>query len=205
MNADTQALRDDLAFLRALVQAGDETPRGFAEGYFAAGLIYFGQVVLQIGIGLIAASNTLAQTVAGLAPTVVFAIVIAWILARHRSHRPTAQIGKTIAAVFGVAGLSNLALVAVIGSIAWRERSMTIWLIYPCAVFVLQGAAWLVAYALRRRTWLAATAGLWFACGIGMALMVETLLGYAVFCGLGLFFGMVVPGWVMMRSATKTA
>jgi len=35
-----------------------------------------------------------------------------------------------------------------------RLHSLTVWLIYPCTVCVLQGAAWSVAFVLRRRPWL---------------------------------------------------
>ena len=41
MDADTESLRDDLAFLRGLVQAGDQFQRPFALAYLAGGLIYF--------------------------------------------------------------------------------------------------------------------------------------------------------------------
>ncbi len=70
--------------------------------------------------------------------------------------------------VFAAVGMSNLALVAVIGSVALREKSITTWLIYPCTVFVLQGAAWLMAYTLRRRAWLGLVALGWFVTALGM-------------------------------------
>ena len=66
---------------------------------------------------------------------------------------PTAVPGEQVACEMFIAGewtpaassetfaASSPANGAVIGSVAWRHHSWAIWLIYPCAVFVLQGAA----------------------------------------------------------------
>ena len=160
MSNDVQSARDDLAFLRAIAD-GDESlqTRTFGEIYFAAGLIYGGQMVLHAvqAMGWLPQGATWGLGI-GLGPTLLFAPVLGAILWRNRHNRLSGAVSRAVGAVFGAVGLANLFLIAIIGSVAWREHSLQTWLIYPCCVFVLQGLAWLFAYMMRRRGWFAAVA-----------------------------------------------
>jgi len=209
MNTDAQTAQSDLAFLRSLVEAGDESWRPFGEGYLAAGLIYGAQMLMHAAQlpGWLPQAGAPALII-GLGPTLVFFAALSWIIARHKTAGPGGisgggAIAKSIGAVFAVAGLSNLVLVAVIGSVAWREHSFAIWLIYPCAVFILQGAAWLVAFVLRRRTWHGLVALGWFGTAIAMGLSIETAPLFILFAGLGLFACMALPGAVLLGLSRK--
>ncbi|HXC54478.1 MAG TPA: hypothetical protein VNU97_04225 [Rhizomicrobium sp.] len=207
MNADAQSARDDLAFLRALV--GDDASsqsRSFGEAYFASGLIYGGQMLLHAAQALGWISwGPLPALLIGVGPTIVFIPVLSWIIYRNRKNTARGAVGRAVAAVFAAIGLANLFLIAVIGSVAWREHSATTWLIYPCAVFVLQGAAWLFAYMMRRRAWLLAVALGWFACAVAMAICVTALGYFILFAGAGLWVCMALPGWLMLRQAARMA
>ncbi|HEY0106972.1 MAG TPA: hypothetical protein VGB91_12885 [Rhizomicrobium sp.] len=200
MTANPQSARDDLAFLRALVDDDDSAgSRTFGEGYLAAGLIYGGQMLLHAmqAMGWIGGSG-LAALAIGFGPTVLFVPVMTWIVVRNRANPVRGTVARAVGGMFAVVGLANLVLVAVIGSVAWREGSVTTWLIYPCAVFVLQGAAWLFAFTMRRRPWLLGVALGWFACAVAMALTV-TMTGYFIlFAGLGLWLCMALPGLIML-------
>jgi hypothetical protein len=72
-------------------------------------------------------------------------------------------------------------------------------------VFVLQGAAWLVSCALRKRAWQGLVGVGWFAAAIGMALCIGSLAQYAVIAGVSMLVLMVAPGAVMMRLARRSA
>ncbi|MEI9995185.1 MAG: hypothetical protein WDM91_11365 [Rhizomicrobium sp.] len=205
MNSDAQSARDDLAFLRAVV--GDDEARqvrSFGEAYFAAGLIYGGQMLLHAGqaLGWISGAPPYAIAI-GLGPTVLFAPVLTWIILRSRKDAVHGTAGRAIASVFAVVGIANLALVAVIGAVAWREGSATTWLIYPCSVFVLQGAAWLFAHMMRKRGWYLAVAAGWFACAVAMALTVTQMGWFILFAGAGLWLCMALPGWLMLRQSRR--
>ena len=199
MSADSQSAREDLAFMRALAGGSDDWLLTFGESYFAAGLIYGAQMLLHAAqlFGWLPTTG-LWPLVVGLGPTIVFLAVLTWILWRRRAIRPS-TVGRSLGAVFGSVGLANLALVAVIGSVAWRERSLTTWLIYPCAVLVMQGAAWMVSYVIRRRGWLALVSAGWIVCGVAMALVVQSIGYYILIAGLGFLLCMALPGWVMIR------
>ncbi|MGH6986588.1 MAG: hypothetical protein ACRED9_07105 [Caulobacteraceae bacterium] len=101
--------------------------------------------------------------------------------------------------------MANLALVAVIGSVALKLHSFQVWLIYPCAVFIIQGAAWLVFYNQMRRAWFALVAAGWMAAGVGMGLAIDSISLYALIAGLSFLLLMALPGWVILRSARKSA
>jgi hypothetical protein len=198
------AAREDLAFLRGLFDKGDGSS-AFGEAYFAAGLLYGAQMLLHGAQALnwLPANGLLMLTIA-FGPTLVFIPILVWVNWRHRGERPAAA-GRAVGAVFGAVGMANLALVAVIGSVAWREHSLTTWLIYPCAVFVLQGAAWLVASLMRRRPWMLAVAAGWIAAGVAMALNVASFGAYILLAGLGIWTCMALPGWVLIRVSRQSA
>jgi hypothetical protein len=200
MTTDPQSARGDLAFLRALLNDESAWPRSFAEAYLAAGLIYGGQMLLHAmqAMGWIG-GGALGALAIGIGPTVLFIPVLTWIIVRNSRTPVHGTVGRAVGGIFAVVGLANLVLVAVVGSVAWREGSVTTWLIYPCTVFVLQGAAWLFAFTMRRRVWLLWVAIGWFVCAVAMALTV-TMTGYFIlFAGLGLWLCMALPGWIMLR------
>jgi hypothetical protein len=203
MTSSINAARDDLAFMRSLVEGEGDWRVTFGEAYFAAGLIYGAQMLLHAAefFGPLPRSGLWAFVI-GLGPSLIFAAVFSWILWRHRTIRPNAT-GRALGAVFGSVGLANLALVAVIGSVAWRERSGTTWLIYPCAVMVLQGAAWMVSYVIRRRSWLALVAAGWIGSGVAMALCVNAMGYFILIAGLCFCLCMALPGWIMVRLSRK--
>jgi hypothetical protein len=202
-NADTQAIRDDLAFLRGLVDRSDDFLKLLGRTYFAGGVCYLVQTLLGLGQsrGWIPTTDGLLDLVIGIGPTAVFAIALIVLLPRGgRKAEPTSQVDRAIGAFFGAIGLSNLALIAAIGSVALHQKSFTIWLIYPCTVFIFQGAAWLTMFSLRRRAWTGLVAAIWFACALAMGWSIGDMTQFAIFASLGLLFGMTVPGaWLMTR------
>ena len=188
--------------MRALVQPDEAWQRQFGEIYLACGLCYGGQMLMHAGqmAGLVPYQGVPAHVI-GFGPTVVFMALLIWLIRRNPGAAGGGVTSRAVGSVFGALGLANLALVVIIGSLAWREHSITIWLLYPCVVLVLQGMAWLVAYMLRRKTWFAVVALGWFATGIGMALAIKTLGAFIFIAALGFFAFMVIPGFVMMRQA----
>lgn len=203
MNVDKA--RDDLAFMRALVEPTDAWQKQFGETYFAAGLCYCVQMLLHGAqfAGLAPASGPVALAI-GLGPTVVFLALLAWIIRRNRRSPGGGATSRAVGSVFGAVGAANLALVLVIGSVAWRWHSAGTWLIYPCVVMVLQGMAWLVAFMLRRRRWLALVAVGWFATGLAMAAFIDNPAGFVASAGVGMFAFMLVPGLFMLRQSGRS-
>ncbi|MDZ4374888.1 MAG: hypothetical protein U1C74_26210 [Phenylobacterium sp.] len=193
--------QDDLAFMRSLVDTTGGFQRSFGEAYFAAGLCYGLQMLLHAGqlAGWIG-DGPFVGLLIGLGPTIVFLSLLTWIILRGR-REPTGGgvVSRAIGALFASVGVANLALIAVIGSVAWREQNFTIWLIYPCVVLILQGMAWMVVYALRRRVWYGVVAFGWFLTGVAMALAIQSPTAFIAIGGVGFIALMLVPGWILMR------
>ncbi len=204
MNVDSA--RADLAFMRALVEPADDWQKQFGETYSAAGLCYCIQMLLHGGqfFGVVPVSGPVALTI-GIGPTVVFLGLLIWIIRRNGSAAKGSATSRAVGSVFGAVGLTNLVLMAAIGSIAWRTGSLTTWLIYPCVVMVLQGMAWLVAYMMRRRGWLALVALGWFVTGLAMAAFIDKPAGFVIAAGLGMFACMLLPGLYMLRQSSAAS
>jgi hypothetical protein len=202
MSNDAQSARDDLAFLRGLV-GDDETNqmRTFGQAYLAAGLLYGGQMLLHAAdnMGLFPKSGALGLAI-GLGPSLLFIPVISWIIYQNRMNAIRGAVSRAVANAFNAIGLANFFLIAVIGSVALGQRSILIWLIYPCCVFILQGTAWFFAYGMRKRLWYLAVAAGWGACAIAMALTVTHVGWYILFAGIGLWSCMALPGYLMLRN-----
>lgn len=201
MAPSADSARDDLAFLRALVESGgDQAQRRLGEGYFAAGLCYGVQMFLHLGqyLNLLPSQGPVSLAIA-FGPTVVFVGLMIWLTARRPSSPDASVVGRALGAVFAAIGLANIALIAIIGSQAYRLQSVEIWLIYPCVVLSMQGAAWMIVYSLRRRAWTAVVSAGWFVTGLAMAFSIGHPLLYILAAGLGLFGFMVAPGLYMMR------
>jgi hypothetical protein len=201
MTARTPAdeARDDLAFMRNLVAGSDNFQRQFGEAYVIAGGCYGVQMafhMLQAWRGWFTAPA--AATLVGFGPTLAFLALLTWLLWRRRGAPPTTA-NRAIGAVFQAVGLANIALAAVVGGAAWRAHSLEVWLIFPCVVFVLQGAAWLVAWHVRRRAWFGAVAGGWFATGVAMSFAIDVTAAYLAIAAFGFLAFMLAPGLVLMR------
>ena len=201
MSGDSQSVHDDLAFMRSLVEAGNSrTAMAGGAAFVAGGLIYGAQCLVQwLGaIGALPMSEA-AWLITGLAPTIIFLAWLGWFIWSTRGLiQPRAQ--RAINAAFAAAGSANLVILIAIGMLAARKDSADIFELYPCVVFVLQGAAWLVAYMLRKRLWLLAVALGWFVAAILLSYFIGTTT-FILIAALSLFGLMALPGFVMMRLA----
>jgi len=196
----TNSINEDLAYLRSLTEGGSEANyRGLAETYCWAGLVYGTEMFLHAMqmFGFLPRTNIVSLAL-GLGPSIIFVAGLAVIIARNpkTSSNFTA---RSVGAVFAAVGIGGLGLMAVVGAVALRERSLATWLIYPCAIFILQGAAWLVSFGLRRRLWHGAVGAGWFVTGIGMAVSIAYMPGFVLFASIGFIFCMALPGFLLLR------
>lgn len=197
--------RDDLAFLRTLVDPRETGfQHQFGQIYAVCGACYGAQTLLHLGQQYAGWFRTPVSALAvGVAPTAVFVALLVWILRRGRVTGAS-TVSRAVGATFSAVGVANLVLMVAIGWLALKEKSLDIWLLYPTTVIILQGAAWLVAFMLRRRLWLGVVAGGWFATGLGMALSIEDHGIFVLVLGVGFFAFMLTPGLFMMRQTRAT-
>lgn len=201
MNTYANGLRHDIAFLRALAEGGENdhgAQRGTGEAFVAAGVLYAAQCFAMSGQALgLGEMPEMAMLLVSSVPTVFFLIAIAVIAVRHRQQSP-GVVSRALSAAFGAAGAATLAMLCVFVIAVWRHPSLETWMIYPCTVFALQGAAWLVAWNLRRRAWLCVVAFGWLVSAVLLALSIGSPW-YPVVAGAALLLLMAVPGAYMLR------
>jgi hypothetical protein len=199
--------RADLAFLRALVDDSSRAPARFGAAYLAAGLLYGFQTILMWaewrGVLDFPSLVSLAIVALPTAALVIYSIVAGW---RARRGQPGVA-NRALNAVFEAAGVANLAVIIVIGAVAASLHNFTVFLIYPCVVFAIQGAAWHVAFRVKRRLWMLAVALGWHGVAVAMGLSLgagalDLLMAAVTF---GLFVLMALPGFVILRAALKEA
>ena len=203
--------RDDVAFVKALVSDSGRVRSTVGAGLLAGGLCYGAQCVIQGLLAVVPPSLPgwgLAEMIAAILPSLVFAALVVVIARRDRRLKAAGGVGvasRALGATFGSMGLSALATAAVFGYAALREHSLTIWLFHPIMVCVAQGVGWYMAFMIRRRGWYAAVSAGWFATALALTVLLPALVAFVFVLGAALFALMALPGWALWRSARAEA
>jgi hypothetical protein len=207
MTVKAQTAQDDLAYMRTLVEQGGRPRMAGALIYMAAGLIYGTQTLILWGpaAGLFQMSGQATWAVI-IGASALFVAVMIWLSARERktTQASVSTGARALNAAFGGAGLANIALVAIFGVNAWRQQDYRIWELYPCVVFVLQGAAWFVAFVLRRKAWMLTVSLGCLATATVMGLLVGTST-FVLVAALACFAWLAAPGAILARAARRAA
>lgn len=197
--------QDDLAFMRSIVEGGGRTPMTLAICYLAGGLLYGLQCLFHIGqvTGLIRWPE-LANLIFVVMITVSFLAVLTWAILKDRrdgsSNRgPLAT--RSLNAAFSATGMANSAVIIVFGVGAIRDQDFAIWLYYAAIVFALQAAAWFMAWTLKKKGWMLATALGGWVTAVALGVLVREPLWYLGVCTVALFALFALPGWMMFRDA----
>lgn len=196
---------EDLAFMRSIVEGGGRPPMTLAICYLAGGLLYGLQCLFHVGqaIGLIRWPD-LANLVFVVGISATFLSILTWAILRDRkdgsSNRgPVAT--RTLNAAFSATGMANCAVIIVFGVGAWRDQDFAIWLYYASIVFALQAAAWYMAWTLKRKGWMLATALGGWVTAVALGVLVREPMLYLGVCTVALFLLFALPGWILFRDA----
>ncbi len=202
MTDPAESARDDLAFVRALVNEGGAMQVSLGQALFAGGLCYGTQCLLQWSIFVSGwrAPDAVHLTV-GFLPTVIFLGFVVWMVRRDGTAAPHGMATRALNAAFGSSGLAAMTTAAIFGYLAWREQNFGIWLFHPLMICVVQGAVWYIAFAIRRRGWLGLVSIGWFATAMLAAVSLHRIDLFLLLIGLALLLLMALPGWVLMRNA----
>ena len=194
----------DLAFLRSIVEGGGKASVTMAVVYLAGGLLYGLQCLFHIGqIFGVVNWPPLANLGFIVAINLAVCAAIVWAIVRDKSdgvsRGPLAT--RALNAGFSSAGMVNLAMVIIFGVGAARDDDLAIWLYYPAVVFGLQAAAWSVAWVLKKKVWMLATAAGGWLTAVALGLLVRQSELYLYVCTAALFLLFALPGWIMLREA----
>ena len=196
---------DDLAFMRSIVEGDARVPMTLAVCYLAGGLVYGVQCLFHLGqvFGLIRLPE-LANLIIVIGFTATFLAILTWAILRDRKQGASRRgplASRTLNAAFSATGMANTAVIIVFGVGAIRDQDFAVWLYYAAIIFALQAAAWLVAWSLKRKVWMLATAlGGWVA-AVALGLLVREPLAYLGVCTVALFLLFALPGALLCRDA----
>lgn len=196
----------DLAFLRSIVEGGGRPQLTLGVAYLAGGLLYGLQCLFHVGqaAGVIRWPD-IANLAFVLAITATFLAVLSWALFKDwrdgRRHGQGTTASRALNAGFSGAGIANAAVIVIFGVGAARDQDFAVWLYYPAVIFALQGAAWYMAWSLRKKGWMLAVAlGGWLT-AVALGVLVRQAEAYLAVCTLALFLLFALPGWIMVRDA----
>jgi hypothetical protein len=199
MNDQISALKDDLAFMRALVQSDKPSTKGPAI-LISAGVIYGSTslTIWAVAVHLINASLNTAQILWFVA-TALFYLCL-FLFRQKGASKPRSTAGRAANMAWAGAGGALFTLFICAALIAWRMGTPAPLVMFPSIVLSLYGAAWSVVAVVagKRWMWLAATGSFLFAIATAfLCANPASLLVYAA----ALTLLATVPGIVLMRQA----
>lgn len=200
MTDDVKAIRDDLAFLRALAEDGARTPLLGGSLLAAAGGCY-GTASLVQWFVLTDLIDVPKMWLFGLwAVTVAVHMTIQGLLIGKVARRPGAEssANRTYHEVWTGVGIACFVLIAALGLASWKAQTGLLIGFAPSIILVLYGAAWWVAASVSKLAWIRLVAIASFAAAIGMSLLIGSTgvwLAYAA----ALYLLALVPGLLLSR------
>lgn len=200
MTDDVKAIRDDLAFLRALAEDGARTPLLGGAILAAAGGCYGTASLLQWLIltdvidvpkvwlfGLWAIAVAVHMTLQG--------ILIGKVAKRCGAE---SSANRTYHEVWSGVGIGCFVLIAALGLASWKAQTGLLIGFAPSIILVLYGAAWWVAASVSKLAWIRLVAIASFAAAIGMGLMIGSTSVWLAYA-LALFLLAFIPGLLLSR------
>ena len=194
MTDTAQSARNDLAFMKSVVEDRGPLPWFFGAHLFAVGVIF--------GLNLIVGSVVVWPSAiwSWLPATVLYAPT--WFIINARSdYAAMGPSARVFGAVWMAVFLMTLTIVASL-IVAQSGTGMTYGLIWPSIACALYGGAWMVGALIRRRGWMALVALTCFATAIACAALVGRPQMLLVL-GAALLAVFAAPGLVLMRLAQR--
>ncbi|HEX5419076.1 MAG TPA: hypothetical protein VFY39_03685 [Gammaproteobacteria bacterium] len=203
MCADDRQTNDDVAFLRALAEGG------------ISGAVRGGAILLAVGLifGLVAAQywaidsgrlhvSPAARTWLWLDGLVPFLICLA-VISRKFPGRSPGIASRSLAAAWSGMGAAFIAAdAALIAASRTLGVPLLVKWMFPLVLFTLMGAAWGVAFAVRRRLVFGVVAGGCFVAAILCGAVMSRPQEWLVLSG-GLILLVVAPGAMILRAGTR--
>ncbi|WP_158916042.1 hypothetical protein [Caulobacter sp. S45] len=198
---DVQAIREDLAFMRALAQEGRRAPLLIGRSLLVAGLVFaLASLVCWAIAARMLALPQWSQIWVWVVAVGLY-VPYAWFRACQRDGiRPgaTAVTNRAVQAVWRGLGYAMLALFAAFWIVAVETRSYAVFDIYPSVMIAFYGAAWTVAAAMSELKWIGRVAAGCFLAAVVIGFAAPSLLAFPA-TALALLLLVALPGWLLMR------
>jgi hypothetical protein len=196
MNHDLRVLRDDVAFLRELAGEGELRREGAALAAIGAVFACVDLTYWSYSAGYLSLPGSLAYVPWMVGVALIF---LSLGLIKGRIPRVPSAAARAIGAASAGVGIGvTTALLSLIAAGFALRQPIVITSLFPVFVLMLYGMAWMVAFAVKRRTWLAlVAAGCFvaaFCCGVVAGHPAEWLV-----LAVSMLLLVAIPGVAMMR------
>ena len=202
MTDHIQTIRDDLAFMKALVSDDGRLPAAVGAHLLAAGLLY-GLPIFPVWATLRALLDLPHGWTSwvSIASTIVYLPVLAIVMFRQRKQGRIKSV-EAFGAIWSSVGLTTLAILTVIFTAVLKLHDREIWQLWPAACFALYGAAWWSTGAVLRSWGLRLVGVGSYATAVINGFLIGTpdlLLG----CAVGILLWLSAPGLVLLLKARR--
>jgi hypothetical protein len=195
-----KAIRDDIAFMRALAEEGRQAPMLGGGVLVAAGIVFGLASVLQWStmVGVLNVSPW-APLVIWAAASAVFGAVATLILNQSKT-KPGYQssVNRATGSAWSAVGYTIFAIWMALMAMGFRTQNWAVMQVFPIVILALYGAGWGVAATMSRRAWMRLTSLGCFVGAILIGLMTDSPHMLLVYAGCLVLFG-VIPGVALMR------
>ncbi len=200
MTDEMQSLRDDIAYLKALAQDGQDSISEGGMILIAAGGCYgLASLVQWAALTGLSPVTPAMSSWAWLAALIVF--FVALFLTKRRQAR-SGQRSQAAGLAWTGIGWGLFVIFAAIALATWRTRSLLLIGFSPSIVLTLYGAAWMVAAMVTRKIWLWLTAAGSFVGALISAWLVQDTAQW-LFYAFALFMLAFLPGVVFVLGARR--
>ncbi|MEI9889272.1 MAG: hypothetical protein WDN45_00255 [Caulobacteraceae bacterium] len=199
----SDSVREDLAFMRAMAEAGSRRP------------ILGGSIL--VCTGLIYASACVADWLLMIQPTPDIGLRMTWIWAsalvlqmaimavlilrlRGRGARPADGTNRVFAQAWNGVGLAIMSCLASFFVTAWVAHRPDVFLAYPAVILALYGVGWIVTAASSKQKWTWGVAILSFLFAVGAGAFVGNI-NLPLLFALALVLLLAAPGAVLIKRA----
>jgi len=196
--------KDDIAFLRALAEAGRDVPLVCGAYFLAAGCVFGLASFLAWAVSLYPVSPT-AITGIWLGAGLIYALLVSLLNRRAEVVAgATATINQAVATVWMGLSWGIAAMFASSAILAWRFGSSLIWAAFPSTMLAVYAAGWAATAFISRKHWLKVVTVGAFCGSILTALTTGGSYTFLLYSMLLLLL-LAVPGGVLVRQQAQRA
>lgn len=195
-----EALRDDIAFIKALAQEGRRAPLlggailMLAGGVF--GLASIGHWAVAAGVLAVDAS---AYAILWITAMAVFFVGLMVLSARiNRMPGASAAVNRASSAAWAAVGGAVFTLAVALSVISYKLQSAVIGVAFPSLILALYGTGWLVSGEMAEKRWIKWLAFASFGFAVAVAFAAGDPVQYLIYA-VALVFLAFVPGLILMR------
>lgn len=200
MTDQNQSLREDIAFLRAMAEAGRDRPMVGGSILLAAGLIFGAASLIVWWFAAVQGVRGWMYNAVWGSAFVLYMAVLFWLL------RTLPKAAGNLQAATGVAwsavGWAIFVIGFSLGLMSWRLHMPNLLLAFPSVLLALYGAAWMVGGILLRTPWMRGVAFAAFVMALVNAWFAGGQVVWLIY-GLSLLALLAAPGFVLMRQSRK--